>query len=111
VGDGVAGLGVDCSAGTVRAAAGPAAGAQEPPGRRTLAAPLGADVASASTLAAAAAAKAAPAHVRRQAKTGAGRRSLETKRQAAAAQLERSPNTTHNLDEGSESSTNSDDSE
>jgi len=107
VGDGVAGLGVDSSTGTVRAAAGPGAGARATPGRGALAAPLGADGTSASALAA----EAAPAHVRRQAKTGAGRLSLETKRQAAAAQLSRSPNTTRNLDEDSESSNDSDDSE
>ena len=111
VGDGVAGLGVDNSTGTVRAAAGPAAGARAPPGRGALAAPLGADGTSASALAAAAAAKAAPARVRQHAKTGAGRQSLETKRQAAAAQLARSRNTTRNLDEDSESLDDSDDSE
>jgi len=111
VGDGVAGLGVDGSTETVRAAAGPAAGARAPPGRGALAAPLGADGTPESALEAAAAAKAAPAHVCRQAKTGAGRRSLETKQQAAAAQLARSPSTPLNLDEDSESSNDSDDSE
>jgi len=111
VGDGIADLGVDSSTGTVRAAAGPAAEARAQPGRGALAAPLGADGTFASALAAAAAAKAAPAHVRRQAKTVAGRRSLETKLQAAAAQLALSPNMTRNLDEDSESSNDSDDSE
>jgi len=111
VGDGDAGLGVDNSKGTLRAAAGPAVGARAPPGRGALAAPLGADGSSASALAAAAGAKAAPAHVRQHAKTGAGRRSLEAERQAAAAQLARSPNTTRNLDEDSESLDDSDDSE
>jgi len=105
VGDGVAGLDVDSSTGTVRATAGSAAGARAPPGRGALAAPVGADGTSASAMAAAAAAKAASTHVRRQSKTGAGRRSLETKRRADAAQLARSPNTTHNLDgEGKASS-------
>jgi len=111
VGDGVAGLGVDSSTGTVRATAGPAAGARASPGRGALAAPMGADATSASALASAAAAKAAPTHVRRQSKTGTGRRSLETKRQAAAAQLARSTKTTRNLDEESESSNDSDDFE
>jgi len=67
VGDGVACLGVDSLTETVRAAAGPAAGARAPPGRGALAAPFGADGTSASALAAAAAAKAAPAHVRQHA--------------------------------------------
>ena len=105
VGDGVAGLGVDSSTG------GPAAGARAPPERGALAAPVGADGTSASALAAAAAAKAAPTHVCRQSKTGAGRRSLETKRPAAAAQLARSPNTTRNLEEEREASNDSDDFE
>jgi len=111
VGDGAAGLGVESSTGTVRATAGPAAGARAAPERGALVAPLGADGTSAFALGAAAAAKAAPTHVRRQAKTGAGRRSLETKRRVAAAQLARSPNTTRNLDEESKSSKYSDDSE
>jgi len=111
VGDGFAGLGVDSSTEKVRAAAAPAAGARAPPGRGALAAPLDKYGTSESALAAAAAAKAAPAHVRRQAKPGAGRRSLKTKRQAAAAQPARSTNTTRYLDEDSESSNKSDDSE
>jgi len=111
VGDGVAGLGFDSSTGTLRETAGPAAGERTPPGRGALAAPLGADGISASALAAAAAAKAAPAHVRRQAKNGAGCRSLETEKQAAAAQLAPSPDTTRNLGDDSESSKDSNDSE
>jgi len=108
VGDGVADLGVDRSAGTVPATAGPAAGARVPKGRGALAAPVGADGTSASALAAAAAAKAVRTHVCRQFKTGAGRRSLESKRRAAEAQLARSPNTTRNLDEQDDSSNDSD---
>jgi len=108
VGDGVAGVGVDSSKGTVRATAGPAAGALAPPGQGALAALVKADGPSASALAAAAAAKAAPTHVRRQSKTGAGRRMLDTKRREAAAQLARSPNTIRNLEEESEASSDSD---
>ena len=109
--DGVAGLGVDIPTGTVRATAGPAVGARAPPGKGALAAPLGADGTSTSDLAEAAAAKAAPAYVRRQSKTGARRRSLETKRRAAAAQLARSPNTIRKLEEDSESFNDRDDFE
>jgi len=108
VGNGVAGLGVGGTTETPRTAAGPAAGARAP---GALAAPSRADGTSASALAAASAAKSAVARVRQQQKTAAGRSSMETKRQAALAQLGRTPATTRFLDEESESTDNDDDSE
>jgi len=111
VGSGVAGLGVGCTTETPRAAAGPAAGARAPPAPGALVAPSGADGTSASALAAASAAKTAVARVRQQQETAAGRSSMETKRQAAAAQLARLPATNRFLDEESESTDNDDDSE
>ena len=111
VGNGVAGLGVGGTTETPRTAAGPAAGARAPPAPGALAAPLGADGTSASALAAASAAKSAVARVRQQQKTAAGRRSMETKRQAAVAQAARTPATTRHLDEENESTDDDDDSE
>jgi len=110
-GNGVAGLVVGGTTKTPRTAAGPAVGARAPPAPGALAAPSGADGTSSSALAAASAAKSAVARVRQQQKTSAGRRSMKTKRQAAAAQLARTPATKHLLDEESVSTDNDDDSE
>jgi len=110
VGSGVAGLGVHGSMETQRTAAGPAAGARAPPAPGALEAPLGADGASASALTAASVAKSAAARVCQQHKTAAGRRSIKTKRQAAAVQLARTPATNRPFDDESESTENEDDS-
>jgi len=107
VGNGVAGLDVHSPMETPLTAAGPAAGARAPPAPGAL---EGADGASASALAAASAAKSAAARVCQQYKTAAGRRSMETKRQAAAAQLARTPATNRPFDDESESTENDDDS-
>jgi len=71
---------------------------------------LGADEESASPLVVASAAKSAAARVCEQQKTAAGRCWMETKRQAAAAQLARTPATTRLLDDESESKECFDDS-
>ena len=109
--NGVAALGVGGTTETPRTAAGPAAGARAPPAPGALVAPSGAGGTSASALAAASAAKTAVARVRQQQETAAGRSSMETKRQAATAQLARLPATNRFLDEESESTDNDDDSE
>jgi len=99
VGNGVAGLGVDGPTETPRTAAGPAARARAPPAPGALAAPLGANEAYASFLAAASAAKSAAARVCQKHKTAAGCRSMETKRQAAEGRLAHTPATTRPLDD------------
>jgi len=109
--NGVAALGVGGTTATPRTAAGPAAGAPAPPAQGALAAPSGADGTSASALAAASAARSAVARVRQQQKTAAGRRSMETKRQAAVAQLVCTTATTRLLDEESDSKDDEDDAE
>jgi len=111
VGNGVAGLGVGGTTETPRTVAGSATGARAPPAPRALPTPSGGDGTSASALAAASAAKSAVTRVRQQQKTAAGRRSMDTKRQAAAAQLARTRATNRLLDEESEFTDNDDESE
>jgi len=111
VGNGVVGRGVGGTTETPRTAAGPADGARARSAPGALAAPSGADGISASALAAASAAKSVVERVRQQQQTAAGRRSMETKWHAAAAQLARTPATTRLLTDESETTENDDDSE